>query len=193
MVRISIKYLIFALVLITLTIPFLNARENKSTKPAHAGNSEIAWLSFEEAIQKNSEKPKKIFIDVYTNWCGWCKVMDKQTFTDPLIIKYINDKYYAVKLNAERKDTVVFGNKEYTFVPLGKRGYHELAKELLNGKMSYPSIVFLDEQTSRIQSIPGFRRAPELDVILKYFGGNHYRTTDYQTFSNNYVSPYSKE
>ena len=191
-VRIRIKQLVLAFVLVSFNILFLNAGENESPK-LESADKDIKWLSLDEAILKNQKNPRKIFIDVYTNWCGWCKVMDKQTFTDPQIIDYINNKYYAVKLNAETKDTIFLWNKMYIYVPKGPRGNHELAVELLSGKMSYPSIVFLDEQTNKIQSIPGFRRAPELDMILKYFGDNHYRTTDYQSFSNDYVSPYAKE
>jgi len=162
-----------------------------ASKPAT--QTQINWISFEEAVEKNKKKPKKVFIDAYTDWCGWCKVMDKQTFTDPLIIEYINANYYAVKFNAESKSPITFKGKQYDFVPSGNRGYHQLAAELLNGKLSYPTVVFLDENMDLLQPIPGFRKPAEMDLILKYFGGNYYKNTSYDIFQQQYKSPYPAE
>ena len=61
----------------------------------------VQWMSFEEAVAKNKLEPKKIFVDVYTDWCGWCKKMDAGTFNNPVVAKYLNEKYYNVKLDAE--------------------------------------------------------------------------------------------
>jgi thioredoxin-related protein len=153
----------------------------------------IQWVSFQEAIEKSKKKPKKIFIDVYTDWCGWCKVMDKQTFTDPLIIEYMNANFYAVKMNAEKDEKIEFKGKEYNFVAQSGRGYHELAAELMSGRMSYPTVVFLDEKMDLLQPIPGFRKPAEMDLILKFFGGDHYKNTSYDIFQQKYKSPYEAE
>lgn len=156
-------------------------------------DAEINWMSFEEAVKKNKKNPKKVFIDVYTGWCGWCKVMDKQTFTDPTIIAYMNANYYAVKFDAEQRESITFKDKEYKFIlsdPDRNKGYHELAAALLNGRLSYPTVVFLDEDMNMLTPVPGFRRPPELDVMMKFFGGNHHKKTDYETFSKNYQSPF---
>jgi thioredoxin-related protein len=167
--------------------------QSKADNAAKVNEPAIQWLTIQEAIEKNKKKPKKIFIDVYTDWCGWCKVMDKQTFSDPFIIEYMNANYYAVKLNAEKDEKVSFKGKEYGFVAQGTRGYHELAAELMNGKLSYPTVVFLDEKMDLLQPIPGFRKPSELDVILKYFGGDHYKNTNYDVFQQKYQSPYINE
>jgi thioredoxin-related protein len=164
-----------------------------STPSGKTTEAKINWITFEEAIERNKKKPKKIFIDVYTDWCGWCKVMDKQTFTDPIIVDYINQNYYAVKFNAEGTQPILFKGKLYEFVPSGNRGYHQLAAELLQGRLSYPTVVFLDEKMDLLQPIPGFRKPPEMDLILKYFGGNHYKTTSYDVFQQQYKSPYPPE
>lgn len=153
----------------------------------------IQWVSFQEAIEKSKKKPKKIFIDFYTDWCGWCKVMDKQTFTDPLIIEYMNANFYAVKMNAEKDEKIDYKGKEYNFVAQSGRGYHELAAELMSGRMSYPTVVFLDEKMDLLQTIPGFRKPAELDLILKFFGGDHYKNTSYDIFKQKYQSPYEAE
>lgn len=172
----------------TKSAPVANASIAKSNV-----SSSIQWLTLQEAIDKNKKKPKKIFIDLYTDWCGWCKVMDKQTFTDQQIIEYMNANYYAVKMNAEKNEVISFKGKDYNFVAQGNRGYHELAAELMQGKMSYPTVVFLDEKMDLLQPIPGFRKPAEMDVILKYFGGDHYKSTSYDVFTQKYQSPYPKE
>lgn len=158
-------------------------------------NVQIKWLSFEEAVKQSAKKPKKMVIDVYTDWCGWCKVMDKQTFSDPIVVAYMNANYYAVKLDAEMKEKLTFQGKDFNFVvtnPANNKGYHELAASLLDGKLSYPSTVVLDEQFNRIGVAPGFLRPEQFDQMLKYYGGNHHKTTPYEDFTKNYKSPYGQ-
>jgi len=155
-----------------------------------ASKKKINWLSFEDAVKINKENPKKMFIDVYTDWCTWCKVMDKKTFSDPIIIDYINKNYHAVKFNGERRDPVQFRGKMYVFVASEVNSYHELAAQLLQGKMMYPTYVILDEKLDILEPIRGFKNPPQLDMLLKYFGENIYKNTDYYKFRENYKSPY---
>lgn len=149
----------------------------------------IKWYTFQQAIELSKKEKKKIFIDVYTDWCGWCKVMDKNTFTNPVIIKYMNQHYYAVKLNAEMKDTIVFNN--YTFVnpaPNTPRSTHQLASSLLNNKLSYPTTVYLDENFNLLTQVPGYLKPVQMEPILKYFGTNAYPATNWEDYSKNFVS-----
>ena len=86
----------------------------------------IQWMSIEKAYEltQSEEKPKKIFIDVYTDWCGWCKRMDKATFQKPEVAAYMNEHYYNVKFNAEQKEDITILNNTFTFIAQGQRGYH---------------------------------------------------------------------
>lgn len=152
---------------------------------------EVNWLTFEEAIELNSKEPRKIMIDVFTDWCGWCKVMDKNTFNQKVIAEYLNKTYYPVKFNAEQKEEVTFNKKIYKFVAQGARGYHELAAALLNGQMSYPSVVFLDEQVRIIHIEKGYVKAEPFDKILKFIGGNYYHTESWADWQAKYNSPFS--
>ena len=102
----------------------------------------VNWITFEEAVKKSKAEKRPIFIDVYTDWCGWCKVMDKNTFNDPAVAKLLNEKFYAVKFDAEQKEDVVFDGNTFKFVPSGTKGYHQLAAALLNNQLSYPTVVF---------------------------------------------------
>src|ERR1700721_1067191 len=76
-------------------------------------DKEIHWVNFDEAVRLNKKHPKKIFIDVFTEWCGWCKKMDATTYTDPEIISYINKNFYPVRLDAETGDTFHFNNHTF--------------------------------------------------------------------------------
>ena len=74
----------------------------------------INWVTIEEAIKLQKKEPKKIIMDVYTNWCGPCKMLDKNTFGNADVANYINKNYYAVKFNAEGNDKVTFKDKTYS-------------------------------------------------------------------------------
>jgi thioredoxin-related protein len=142
----------------------------------------IKWYSLEEAINLQKKKPKKIFIDMYTDWCGWCKRMDASTFTDPTVANYLNEHFYCVKFNAEQKNPVVFMGKTFNFVSSGSRGYHELAAALLDGQLGYPSFVYLNEKLERITISPGFKQPSQIMPELKYIGGGHYETLKFNEF-----------
>ena len=127
---------------------------------ANAQNDgKINWLTIEEAQELGKDDPRKVFIDVYTDWCGWCKRMDASTFSDEEVVNYVNENYYAVKLNAESSNKISFNGIELT--------EQELAKAFrVSG---YPTIVFIDETFQKITPLPGYRKADEFKDILVQF------------------------
>lgn len=157
-------------------------------KTDKVGESTVKWMSFEEAVEANKTNPKKIFIDVYTDWCGWCKKMDAGTFNHPDIAKYLNENYHAVKLNAEQKENIEFNDHIFKFIASGKRGIHELAYSLLDGKLSYPTVVFMDEEFRIISPVPGYLKPGIFDKIIKYYGGDNHKSIPWDKFQENYVS-----
>jgi thioredoxin-related protein len=136
----------------------------------------IKWYTLTEAIQLNQTAPRKFIVDVYTDWCGWCKRMDATTFTNQEIANYMNANFYAVKFNAEMRDSLVLGQKTYYFIDNGGRGYHEVAAILTKGRLSYPTIVYLDEELRHIQVEPGYKTPEVLSERLKYFNEEKYKT-----------------
>jgi thioredoxin-related protein len=154
------------------------------------GKSAVNWLTFEEAVAKSKTEKRKIFIDVYTDWCGWCKVMDKNTFNEPLIAKILNEQFYPVKFDAEQKEDVQFDGKTFKFMPYGNKGSHQLAMALLNNQMAYPTVVFLDEEFRMIQPLQGYQKAPEFHKIIQFIGFDHFKTEKWETFQSTYKSPY---
>lgn len=150
----------------------------------------VKWMTFEEALKKSKAAKRPVFVDVYTDWCGWCKVMDKNTFSDPEVAKLLNEKFYAVKFNGEQKEDVVFDGTTFKFVPSGRNGYHQLAAALLNNQLSYPTVVFLDEDFKMIQPLAGYRQAPEFHKIAQFIGGGYYKTVKWDDWQSQYKSPY---
>lgn len=161
-----------------------------------AQDKAINWMSFDEAISMNEEEPKKWFIDFYTSWCGWCKRLDAVTFQDAEVIDLINKHYYAVKFDAEVKDTITFGQKDYLFVkpPNSRRGYHELAATIMQGKMSYPTMVILevDDAAGKVQiltPIKGYIDGTKLEPILQYIGEDlHLQKVNWEEYRANYAA-----
>ncbi len=152
---------------------------------AQEEKEKIQWLSFKEAVKKSKKEKKKFFIDIYTSWCGWCKKMDKTTFRQPKIVEHINEHYYPVKIDAERKDTIHFDGRQFVFhKKAGRRGTHGLALSLLQGRPVYPSYVFLDQNFGYLRVLRGFHKPPYMDKTLRYITGEHYSdTTDTKELS----------
>jgi thioredoxin-related protein len=128
---------------------------------------QITWFEFEKGIAIAKQKEKKVFIDFYTDWCGWCKRMDQTTFKDQEVINFINEHFVAIKFNAEQKEDVVFKGKTYKFIDEGRRGYHELASFLLDKRLGYPSFAYLDEKQERMLFSPGYKQKDQLLAEMK--------------------------
>lgn len=146
---------------------------------------ELQWMSWDEAVAvaQSGTNTKKIFIDVYTDWCGWCKRMDQDTFNHPEVAAYMNDNFLMVKLDGEQKEAIEYKGKTYKFVPSGRNGYHELAAALLQGRLSYPTVVFLDENMQMLSPVPGYQKPTPFLKIARYFGENIYKDKDWQSYS----------
>ena len=166
------KWLIFSSLLLTIGVfSAFTAVSNDAETLDEAINetpAAITWLTWDQMVAANKVKPKKVIIDVYTEWCGWCKHMDKTTFKDPKVVKYISDNFYAVKLDAEQKANIVHDGHTFKFVKQGRRGYHGLAAALLENKLSYPSIVYLNEKFQRILISPGFKKVDGMLLELEF-------------------------
>lgn len=169
-----------------------------ATGSLHAQKKSINWMTWEEAIaqSKKDSIPKKMFIDFYTSWCGWCKRMDASTFVEPNVVSYMNANFYPVKFDAETRDTIVFNgttfmNSDPEFVkasPKGRGKVHTMAYSLLDGSLSYPSYVILDENQTRLAIYKGFKQPNDLLGILLFFA-----TNQHQQFSNYLYSQWNKQ
>lgn len=153
-----------------------------------AESSKIKWYTFEQAVELCKKAPKKLMIDVYTDWCGWCKKMDAETFSNSEIAKYVNEHFYAVKFNAEQKSDITFQGKTFKYVDQGNgKGYHELAAALLSNQLSFPTISYLNEKLELLGPIPGYRNAHDLEPLLVYIGEDKYKSIAYDAFQKSFA------
>lgn len=158
---------------------------------------EINWVSLEEAVKLQKKTPKKIMMDVYTNWCGPCKMLDKNTFHNKDVVNYVNKNYYAVKFNAEGNDKVnfkgkTFSNPNYKAELANRRNSaHQLSRYLQI--QAYPTIVFLDEKGDLIAPIRGYQTPPQLELYLKLFESDKHKEMDTQEKFNEYAKAFKPE
>lgn len=148
----------------------------------------IKWISFEKAIELNKQDPKPILVDIYTDWCGYCKKMDLNTYSNKTISKYINENFYAVKLDGEEKNDIVFNEYTFKFQKEGRRGYHQLPAALMNGKLSYPTTVFLSKNEKILDRIPGYLDKTIMEKVLVYFSKEVYKTKKWEDFDKDFKS-----
>lgn len=158
---------------------------------------DINWVTFEEALALQKKKPKKIMMDVYTNWCGPCKMLDRNTFKNADVAKYVNDNYYAVKFNAEGNDVVkykgtTYSNKNYKAEMSSRRnGVHDLTRALQVN--AYPTIVFFDEKGDLIFPVRGYQNPQQLELYLKMFLDDKHKDMKTQEDFNTYYSAFKPQ
>jgi len=161
---------------------------------AFAQHASIKWLNMTELQEAMKKEPKKILIDVHTKWCGPCKMMMSNTFTDPKVIEYINKYYYAVSFNAEGNEVVNFMGNTYknpSYNPAkanSRNGTHDFTKAIapVNGRIAYPTIVYMDEDYTVLSPVQGYLKPNDIMPILSYFGSNSYKSTDWTKFQAAY-------
>ena len=148
-------------------------------------HEEIHWMTFEQMQEAQKKKPKKVIIDMYTDWCGWCKKMDKTTFEHPVIAKYVNENFYAVKFNAESKEPVVFNGKKYE----NSGRYHDLATTLMQGKLGFPTSIYLDDKFGYVtEPIASYLDAKQFELIISYINTEGYKKQPFEQYQKAFKS-----
>lgn len=164
----KMKFLHF-IVLITFVAAGCKNKGESSVQTDTTLEGKLNWLTVEQASEIGTKggNNKNFLVDVYTEWCGWCKVMDKKTFTNPALIEYLNKNFHVVKFNAEQKEPVNYKGKAYNWEPMGRNGINGLGIELLQGRLSYPTLVYLNEKLEPITISPGYKKPEELMAELQ--------------------------
>lgn len=160
-----------------------------------SAQEKIEWIKIdqlEKSIGQTNNQGKKILVDCYTDWCGWCKRMDKDTFSDTLIAKIMNYYFIAVKFDAECQENITLKGKEYKSngTTSKKKNPHQLAYYLLNNRLSYPSFSIMNTDLNVIEVIAGYNNPNEFEKMLVFFGEGLNTELDYNQFAKEYETKY---
>ncbi|MDH3322540.1 MAG: thioredoxin fold domain-containing protein [Flavobacteriaceae bacterium] len=162
-----------------------------------AQTNEINWMSMNEAIAAQAKNPKKIIMDAYTNWCGPCKLLDKNTFQNPDVVKFINEHFYAVKFNAEGDEAINYKDQDFAnpnYDPSksnSRNSQHQLAQALQI--RAYPTIVFFDENGDTLVPLPGYKTPSQLEIYLKLFLNDRHKDIKTQEAWDDYQKSFQFE
>ncbi len=157
-----------------------------SAKVTSTVHDKLDWLKMDELTEKMKSNPKPVLIDLYTNWCYWCKVMDKKTYSNSKVISYISDHFYPVKFDAESKGIVQWKNKEYNYNDNYK--INDFAMYVTSGQPGFPTTVIVPDEHTDPVAISGFMEPKELEPVLKYFGEGAYKTQNFIEFKSTFKS-----
>lgn len=159
---------------------------------------EIKWMTMNEALEAQKKNPKKIFVDVYTKWCGPCIMLEKNTFKNKDVANYINEKFYAVKFNAEGNEDVTyqgrtFKNPEYDPSKASTRNSpHEFTLAL--GVRAYPTMIILNEKGELLFPLQGYHTPKQLEPMIKFMGEDTYLEVktqqEYDTYLSNFKNTF---
>lgn len=167
---------------LTLTFLFVSICAFRHNQP----KEKLQWISLEEAEKKLKTAPRPVLIDLYTDWCGWCKVMDKKTYSNKQVISYLNNNYYLVKLNAETKADVKWMNKTYKYNPSYKT--NEIALMLTNGELAYPTTVIIPSEEAAPQPVSGMLEVKEMEMLVKYFAEKKFGLQGFDEYARTFKS-----
>jgi thioredoxin-related protein len=132
----------------------------------------LAWRDFGRGLSEAKAQRKRILVDVYTDWCGWCKRMDRDTYSEPEVQKYLSRTFVPVRLNAEAPTRVGYKGNEYS--------YRQLASGFR--VTGYPTALFLESDGTHIVSAPGYMKATDFLSVLRFIGDGHYKNQDFQQY-----------
>jgi uncharacterized protein YyaL (SSP411 family) len=163
------------LLIAAMVLVFSSARQ-----PPAAG---VDWMTVEDAAGKLQKEKRPILIDLYTSWCGWCKQMDKKTYSNQKVAEYLGEKFYTVKVDAETKATITWNGRTYRFSPEYKS--NEFALYLTHGRLEFPTTIIIPPG-GEPQAIPGYMEPKELELLVKYFGEGKDGKVSFDDYQKNF-------
>ncbi len=147
--------------------------ESDATGNQSSGQDHAFWVSLEAAQTKALDEGKYILLDVYTEWCGFCRRMNRETYADKRVQEALDKYFYPVRIDAESPRVVSFKGESYSMVDLAQAF----------GVQSYPTTIFLSPDGEAVALQPGFIEAERFHKMLSFVGSESYRTQSFQQYS----------
>lgn len=157
--------------------------------------AQVDWKTIEQASKVDKSKNTKLFfVDFSTSWCGWCKKMDRETFSDPVVSAILNKYYIPVHFDAEGSSTFTWNDVKYSNTQASgqKPQTHPFTRAILGQKVGYPSFAIFSKNGSLTQILQGYQNAYDFSMTLWYFcsGDNQQYTFDeYQQIFQEEIKP----
>jgi uncharacterized protein YyaL (SSP411 family) len=151
-------------------------------KPKLPGDK-VKWMNLSEAAASLQKERRPVLIDLYTDWCGWCKVMDKKTYSNEQVARYLQEKFYPVKVNAESKEALVWNGRTYQYNASYRS--NEFAVYVTQGHLEFPTTIIIPAD-GEPQAIPGYLEPKDLELIVKYFGEGGYGKIPFDQFQKSF-------
>ena len=126
----------------------------------------------ELAVAKAADQQKAILVDVYTDWCGWCKKMDKEVFADPAVSEILASRFATAKVNGESRESFTFKGQKTDGVGIARSF----------GVRGYPAIIFLDSKGEMLTMIPGFMDAQKFLPVVLFIGNKEYEKMEWDAY-----------
>lgn len=145
-----------------------------AAQPSDATPTAPTWISFEEAVQAAGTSGKMILVDVWSRRCGWCARMQREVYTRPDLVSYLNEHFETGRLDIDvRSDTVAYMGYELSSA--------ELSMAL--GASGTPTTVFLDADGSYVTRLPGFHPYERFLEVLRFIGTESYRDMSFEEYA----------
>lgn len=199
----SKKYYVVVALVIVAGVMISFSTLNKGSEQSPPQDSQVAlasdqkaglvWYNVNDALLLQQQNGKKLFIDVYTDWCGPCKWMDKNTLSHPVIQEKLDKYFIPIKFNAEGNDTITFNGRVFVNPKPNapaRMSTHEFTPYIASTErgIAYPTVVFINEQLELIQPIAGALAPAQMEPILEFIGSDQYLTVPWEDFLATYTS-----
>jgi uncharacterized protein YyaL (SSP411 family) len=150
---------------------------------AGPAGSAVEWMTVEQAVDKLQQEKRPVLIDLYTSWCGWCREMDRKTYSSKKVAAYLAEKFYTVKVDAETRAVIAWEGRTYGYSPQYRAS--EFALYLTHGRLEFPTTIIITPGDAP-QAIPGYMEPGELEPVLKYFGEGAYKTQGFDEYMKSF-------
>jgi thioredoxin-related protein len=166
------SFVLFAFLVLSVVSSACADGKKDSTK------QEVKWRTFDAGMTEAKQTGKKVLLDIYTDWCVWCKRLDQNVYSDPAVASYMTKYFVPVKLNAESDAKVHYKDSTYTSAAF--------AQGL--GVTGYPTILFLDTKGDPIDRLGGYVEAPKFLPIIRFIGEDYFKKMSWEDFQKSPAS-----